>query len=55
MTFEENLTELSRIVAELEKGELPLAESVMLYEKGVKLSESCKKELDSAKLKISEN
>lgn len=55
MSFEENISELSKIVAELEKGELSLDRSVELYEKGVKLSDACKKELDSAKLKITEN
>ncbi len=55
MTFEENLSELSKIVAELEKGELPLDKAVELYESGLALSEKCKKELDSAKLKITEN
>lgn len=55
MTFEENILELSKIVAELERGELPLDKSVELYEKGMKLSDECKKALESAKLKISEN
>ncbi|MBE6844908.1 MAG: exodeoxyribonuclease VII small subunit [Ruminococcus sp.] len=55
MTFEENLAELSKIVSELEKGELPLEKAVELYEKGLDFSEKCKKELDSAKLKITEN
>lgn len=54
MTFEENLSELAGIVASLEKGDLSLEKSVELYEKGLKISESCKKELDSAKLKITE-
>lgn len=55
MSFEENLSELSKIVSELEKGELPLDKAVELYEKGIGLSEKCKKELDSAKLKITQN
>lgn len=55
MSFEEKISELSKIVAELEKGELSLERSVELYEKGMKLSEQCKNELDSAKLKITEN
>ena len=55
MTFEENILELSKIVSELERGELPLDKSVELYEKGMKLSEDCKKKLQSAKLKITEN
>ena len=54
MTFEENLSELSKIVAELEKGELPLEKSVELYEKGLELSEKCRNELSTAKLKITE-
>lgn len=55
MSFEENLSELSKIVAELEKGDLPLEKAVELYEKGLGLSDECKKELDCAKLKITEN
>lgn len=55
MTFEEKILELSKIVSELERGELPLDKSVELYEKGMKLSEDCKNELQSAKLKITEN
>lgn len=55
MSFEENLTELAEIVAKLEKGDLSLEKSVELYEKGLLISENCKKELDSAKLKIIEH
>ena len=52
MSFEENLTELAEIVASLEKGDLSLEKSVEMYEKGLLISENCKKELDSAKLKF---
>ncbi len=52
MAFEENINTLSEIVNQLEKGDLPLAKSVELYGKGVKLAEKCRKELDNAKLKI---
>ena len=55
MSFEENLTELAEIVASLEKGDLSLEKSVEMYEKGLLISENCKKELDSAKLKITEH
>jgi len=55
MSFEEKITELAGIVSDLEKGDLPLEKSVELYEKGLKLSESCRKDLESAKLKITEN
>lgn len=55
LSFEENLAELSKIVESLEKGDLSLEKSVELYEKGMQISEDCKKELDSAKLKITEH
>ncbi len=54
MSFEENLSELNKIVSELEKGSLPLDKSVELYEKGLKLSQLCQNELSQAKLKITE-
>lgn len=50
--FESRLGELESIVERLEKGELPLEESVRLFEEGMKLSESCKKELDAAEGRI---
>ncbi len=54
-TFEENISELSDIVKQLESGELSLEKSVELYEKGKKLSQDCKTQLDNAKLKITEH
>ncbi|MCL2659263.1 MAG: exodeoxyribonuclease VII small subunit [Acidobacteriaceae bacterium] len=51
-SFEENLAALESVVERLERGELPLEESVRLFEKGVKLSEACKKELEAAEGKI---
>jgi exodeoxyribonuclease VII small subunit len=50
--FERRLTELEAIVERLERGELPLDESVNLFEQGMKLSQSCKQELDSAEGRI---
>lgn len=52
--FEENMTNLSRVVAELEKGDIPLEKAVELYGEGVKLSALCKKQLNEAKIKITE-
>jgi exodeoxyribonuclease VII small subunit len=40
--FESRLGDLESIVERLEKGDLPLEESVRLFEEGIKLSESCK-------------
>ena len=54
-TFEENMKKLSNVVAELEKGEIPLEKAVELYGEGVKLSAVCKKQLDEAKIKITED
>lgn len=52
--FEENMTNLSRVVSELEKGDIPLEKAVELYGEGVKLSALCKKQLNEAKIKITE-
>lgn len=51
-TFEESMAELETIVATLEKGDCPLDEAVKLFEKGVKISNECHKELDTAEQKI---
>jgi exodeoxyribonuclease VII small subunit len=50
--FEEHLTALESVVERLEKGELSLEESVRLFEEGIKLSDACKKELESAEGRI---
>lgn len=54
MNFEEGIKELEKIVSTLEKEELSLEKSVELYSEGMKLSVMCKKELEKAKLKMSE-
>lgn len=51
-TFEESLKQLETIVDQLEKGDLPLEESLKLFEKGVGLSGVCKQELDAAEGKV---
>lgn len=53
--FEANLKKLSTVVAELEKGDVSLEKAVELYSEGVKLSAVCKKQLDEAKIKITED
>lgn len=54
VSFEENMEKLGSIVAELEKGEITLEKAVALYGEGVKLSAECRKQLDEAKIKITE-
>lgn len=52
MTFEKALAELEQIVAKLEKGGVALADSLALFEKGVKLTRFLRAELDKAERKI---
>ena len=51
-TFEESLKKLESIVDQLERGDLPLEESIKLFEEGVNLSNACKKELETAEGKV---
>ncbi len=50
--FEEQLAELEKVVEQLERGDLPLEDSVGLFERGMKLSEDCKGQLASAESRI---
>ena len=52
MTFEEKLARLEQIVAALERGDAPLADSLALFEEGTKLIAVCSKELDTAEQKV---
>ncbi len=52
MKFEEAYKRLSEISAEMEKNELPLEQAVNLYSEAAGLVEICKKEIESAKLKV---
>ncbi len=51
-SFEECLKRLETIVAQLERSDLPLEESIQLFEEGMRISESCRKQLDEAEGKI---
>lgn len=50
--FEECLQRLETIVDELEKGNVPLEQAVKLFEEGVRLSNSCRQELEAAEGKV---
>jgi exodeoxyribonuclease VII small subunit len=50
--FEECLQRLEKIVHELERGEVPLEKSLMLFEEGMQLSSACRKELEQAEGKV---
>lgn len=51
-SFEASLDELEKVVKELESGELPLERSLELFEKGIALSETCRKQLEEAETRV---
>jgi exodeoxyribonuclease VII small subunit len=51
-SFEDQLTELEKVVERLERGDLTLEENVSLFERGVVLSNACKGQLASAESRI---
>ena len=51
-TFEASLAQLETIVRQLEAGDLPLEESLKLFEKGVALSRECRERLNAAERRI---
>ena len=52
MTFEQAMSELEKIVTELEKGDVPLEDSISLYEKGAELKKRCETKLKEAEQKV---
>ena len=50
--FEDCLQRLESIVTELEKGDIPLEKALALFEEGMKLSQNCRSELESAEGKV---
>ena len=52
MSFEESLNRLDEIVRHLEKGDLPLSESLTLFEEGTGLIKKCGEALDKAEQKV---
>ena len=51
-TFEENLQRLEQIVRAMERGDVPLDESLKLFQEGTQLVRSCEKLLDEAELRV---
>jgi exodeoxyribonuclease VII small subunit len=52
MDFEKNLKRLEEIVAKLEDGQLPLEESLLLFEEGIKISRACNTKLTEAENRV---
>ena len=51
-TFEENMQRLEQIVRAMERGDVPLEESLKLFQEGTELVRSCGKLLEDAQLQV---
>jgi len=51
-TFEESMNRLEQIVRSMERGDVPLEESLKLFQEGTQLVRTCTKLLDDAQLQI---
>jgi len=52
LTFEKALAELEQIVGRLERGDVPLAESILIYERGEALKNHCARLLKEAEARV---
>ena len=52
ISFEQSMERLTHIVEKLEEGELPLEQSLALFEEGVRLSRLAQERLDAAQQRI---
>jgi len=52
LPFEAGLQQLESIVKEMESGELPLERALELFERGMKLSDTCRKQLQDAETRV---
>jgi len=50
--FEDALSKLEKIVSKLEEGDIPLEESLKLFEEGIRLSKFCNQKLDEAEKRV---
>ena len=51
-TFEQNMQRLEQIVRSMERGDVPLEESLKLFQEGTGLVEACGKLLDEAEMQV---
>ena len=52
MEFEKKIKELENIVEKLSSGELSLEDSLKFFEKGIRLSRECSKQLNKSEEKV---
>jgi exodeoxyribonuclease VII small subunit len=50
--FEDALSKLEKIVSKLEEGDIPLEESLKLFEEGIRLSRFCDQKLEEAEKRV---
>jgi exodeoxyribonuclease VII small subunit len=51
-SFEACLDELEQVVKQLEAGDLPLERALELFERGMNLSDTCRKQLEAAETRV---
>ena len=51
-TFEQSMARLEQIVRAMERGDVPLEESLKMFQEGTELVRSCQKLLDEAQLQV---
>ncbi|GHE01621.1 exodeoxyribonuclease VII small subunit [Defluviimonas sp. 20V17] len=52
MSFEQAMAELEQVVGQLERGDVPLEQSIKLYERGAALKARCEEKLKEAEEKV---
>jgi len=52
LSFEDALTELERIVASLERGEVSLDDAIAAFERGTALKSHCEARLEAARMRV---
>ncbi len=50
--FEQSLSELESLVEQMEQGDIPLEQSLELFERGIKLTRSCQDSLKKAEQRV---
>ena len=55
MSFEDALRALEEVVAKLERGDVPIDQSIALYERGAALRARCEAKLKEAEEKVSKS
>jgi len=52
LSFESSIERLNEIIRALEEGNIPLDDTLKIFEEGIKLSQHCRKQLDEAEEKV---